>query len=335
LKSKGRAVTPYSLVGETGENVPALKHFFRCTETAGTTITDIKGGVVWSPVSVNSNDSLVFNYNGSTGTVGVLGVETGPDKPVELISGAWHTFSGTKPILVVCAARKFLDPNNTETIVPASGSEKGFARVAIGDVNNINTVNGTVYAVPQGLGIAGSPLHVACGYNNTYATATFGGKKSVRLEPNNSYMTLTGDIAEPNPTVWTGSQAYLNSFSYKFDYEGFDPERVSPAPVVAKNDVEWIFARDTVGAVNQISVYQLDTHTRWLHGVLVAPSEDTLNIPFTPNPCMRIQNLALYGYAVFEFETSLPSDWEMASLWMTQEWKRGNRVIWPNWIGVA
>lgn len=36
----------YSGVRETGENVPCLKHYFRCQETSGSTIYDSKGGLV-------------------------------------------------------------------------------------------------------------------------------------------------------------------------------------------------------------------------------------------------------------------------------------------------
>lgn len=39
-------ITPYSGVKEIGRNTQGLMHFFPCTETSGTSITDVAGGCV-------------------------------------------------------------------------------------------------------------------------------------------------------------------------------------------------------------------------------------------------------------------------------------------------
>lgn len=43
-------------------------------------------------------------------------------------------------------------------------------------------------------------------------------------------------------------------------------------------------------------------------------------------------NTSLYGFAYFFFDT-LPTDIEQAVAWMTQEWRAGNKQIYPGWKG--
>jgi hypothetical protein len=38
-----------------------------------------------------------------------------------------------------------------------------------------------------------------------------------------------------------------------------------------------------------------------------------------------------YGGAMFEFDGALPSDWQAAVEWMGENWRRGNKAIWPAW----
>jgi hypothetical protein len=86
------------------------------------------------------------------------------------------------------------------------------------------------------------------------------------------------------------------------------------------------------GGTKRLSAYDLTNRTEWIYGWTT--THDTLAASFQPNPCMKVHGWACYGYAVFEF-TTLPSDYLLASTWMAQEWKRGNRVIWPGWIGLT
>lgn len=43
---------------------------------------------------------------------------------------------------------------------------------------------------------------------------------------------------------------------------------------------------------------------------------------------------ALYGIAVFQFESAFPTDIAEAIEWMRAEWARGHKTIYPRWIGV-
>ena len=50
----------------------------------------------------------------------------------------------------------------------------------------------------------------------------------------------------------------------------------------------------------------------------------------------RADGLALYGWAAFSFTNGLPADRDTAYKWMAAEWaSRGNRYLWPGWIGTT
>lgn len=62
------------------------------------------------------------------------------------------------------------------------------------------------------------------------------------------------------------------------------------------------------------------------------------NITFASN-VMRIGTAPIllelgatrFGIALFVFENGMPSDWQDALRWMRQQWKVGNKVLWPGW----
>ena len=322
-------ITTYSNVKEAGHNVPSLKHFFRCLELSGQSWHDEAGGVVWTPS--REGLSTAVNYAGSDGTLACLGAASTGTKPVELDSGKFHTFVGTKPILVVCAARKIIDPFAT---VPADPKRNyAVSRFALGDINNLGTVSGTTFAAPAGFGLAGIPFHAALGYNSTYAAANLGGAKELRLDCSTAYMQTAGDVPEPDPTNYPfpASTPFLTEADWKLNYEGYYPYRVSPAAKLVDRDILYIFVRDPTSNLYGYSLYDLNTNTRILYADTLQNAVDSLNIAVQPNACMRVANLAVYGYAAFEFD-SLPSDWLIASKWMGSEWRIGRKYIWPDWI---
>ncbi|MEN6540825.1 MAG: hypothetical protein ABFC67_14555 [Mizugakiibacter sp.] len=307
---------------------PALKHFFRCTERSGSVIYDDAGGVEWDP-SVGGY-SLAFDAEKSLGTVACLGAVDSGSKPVELKTGQFHTFAGNLPTMFMYAARKIIDPYaQHDTSVRDLGTAA--ARFAIGDINNLGTVNGTKYASPAGIGLAGAPFHHALGSHSA---------NNVRIDCSTSYTNTTGDIAEPDayrssnlPWLWPKFLSYLD---WKFSYDAYYPYRVSQAPILLPHgpDVLVVAVRDPSVSLYSYGAYDIAGGGRLLFAEAVT-NGDTLATPFQPNPCMRIHNLALYGYAAFEFSSGLPSNWLTAAQWMGQRWMAGERVIYPKWEGLA
>ena len=141
----------------TRPHPPALKHFFRCTEQSGTTLTDIVGGCVWEPSL--GGKSLLFNQAGSLGTVATDMLQS--DAPIPLKSGSWHTFDAAKASLVVLSARVLStwDDETTDNRI----------RFALGDLNGITGL----YADHYGIGLSSSPdFHSAFGGSNALNVGT-------------------------------------------------------------------------------------------------------------------------------------------------------------------
>lgn len=337
--NKATQVTPYSHVGELGYNVPALKHFFRCLELSGTSMYDSKGGCVWD-VSVTGK-SLAFNHSGSNYSVAPVGLGIN-DPPIPLAKGNFHTFAGTKPIIALYSARMIEDALITT-------STTGATRFAIGDINNL-----LGYAAPHGLGFSNGNFHCALGWNALL------GNNQFRLEATNSaglplagrlirsnlshMIPLTGESkstpaqeAQQVIDYSTGPFSTYNMYPIQnvdnhFHYKDFDMEGTLGTPVKEVRDLLTFLVYDPVGGNSHFICADLDTGGFWTYAWGVVAN--TLTQPFTPNPCMRTSSIALYGYAVFEFDGGLPTDWQIAIPWMAQEWKRGNKVIWPGWIGL-
>lgn len=290
MKRAAKAVTPYSGVGETGANVPALKHFFRCLETTGTALTDSKGGCVLDV------PSLVFNAQNSSNTVAPRGILVASD-PVPLTTGTFHTFDPTKTVMFLVAARKIV----------AEGADADQPRFALGDVNDR-----LGYANPAGLSVSNSAK-----FHTTAGDA--GGA--------NQWRAIT-DPAFPGDAVYD-SNTGLPLTALNGNFNLVDPTNSASAAGDGQ-DIFVLLVHEPSGT-KLGAAYDITTQTKWMYGWTT--TSDTLTQAWQPNPCMRITQLAVYGAAVFEF-TTRPSDYLLASTWMAQEWKRGNRVIWPGWIGV-
>lgn len=59
------------------------------------------------------------------------------------------------------------------------------------------------------------------------------------------------------------------------------------------------------------------------------------DLVMAPADSMGGDNIAkLYGIAIFQFESSFPTDIAKAVEWMRAEWVRGNKAIYPGWRGV-
>lgn len=310
----------------------ALKHFFKCQERSGSSMVDSVGGVVFTP-SVIAGRDLAFNQNNSFGTVCPTGHGLN-DKAIPISNGTFHTFAGSKPIITLFAAR-YVDAGPV-SLAPRPESEGG-CRVAIGDINGIGTINNVSYATPAGIGLVSD--HVAMGQNsasaNTWRMSNFNyGDNTAGA---GASLFTPGYVVEPDltnypvDTMTSATTRWLEMVNFKFGYEDFHPYRVSPAPVVVQKDLLFIAVHDPVGGTKSFEIYDIDTGTLYLksHGLVYA----SLSAPFTPNPCMRVSGLALYGYQIWEFDSTLPTDWLAACQWMAKRWKlsASERVCYPAW----
>jgi len=139
---KGKTVTPASGVKETGTNVATLKHFFPCTETSGTRLTDTKGGLVWD--LAGSGFTLTFNSTLRT----IKTDSTFTDAPILLTSGTWTPITIGKHYLFMAVGRVLGDQG---------------CRVAIGDINGFIDLEQKGWGLSDG-GITGvGTFHSAIG----------------------------------------------------------------------------------------------------------------------------------------------------------------------------
>jgi len=323
LKKVAKAVTPYSLVGETGANVPALKHFFRCLETSGTTMTDSKGGVVCDFADhrgVATGYTLGFSENGSTGTVAIKGMQ-GNSVPVALKTGTWHTFGGTKAVLALCVYRLFDDPITTTY----------HARFSLGDVNFHDSYYGDNAIQYAGIGMSSGPFHC---YLGATSGAVYGGWKVEANVADSAAMMVIATDSMVAPSG-TNIKAYPDTVKITSIDEHFLYQDLSIAGgILDPHDLMTVLAYDPSGTQSYVN-YNVDTQIWNTYGYKIVNDTYANNTTWKPNDCMRATNVAVYGYALFEFENGLPSDQLLACTWMAQEWKRGNRVIWPGWVGVS
>lgn len=51
------------------------------------------------------------------------------------------------------------------------------------------------------------------------------------------------------------------------------------------------------------------------------------------NPCSRISGMAVYGAALYKFSSGvIPTDVDAGALWCGQQWSRGHRYLYPEWV---
>lgn len=315
-----KTVVPYSKVDIGGESVPALKHFFKCNETTGTTLTDSKGGVVCdvsNDLGVSTSYYLGFNQNSSDHTVAILGMASN-SAPIRLSKGAWHTFTSTKGLLALCVSRVIDDPVNTSS----------HARFSIGDVNNLRGE----YTTPTGLGFSSGPFHVAIGASTSISDPFGYWRVDASGTPPGVAITLASTEAPGTnhkvlPDVGT---PVITSIDNHFLYKDLN----ITAGVLEPHDIMELAVHMPSGT-KSLTAYDVTTRAFFTYGWTTASDTLTTMPTWQPNPCMRSNNMALYGYALFEFTNGIPSDYILACTWMAQEWKRGNKVIWPAWIGLT
>lgn len=308
MKRSAKSTTPYSAVGEIGTSVPALKHFFRCLERPGdTTMYDSKGGVVWHPYDV-AGYGLDFDVNGTSNTVCPVGIAETIPAP---ITGDWHIFDHTKACLVVVSAQVFKDPSITKTDT----------RFALGNVNTFPPYE------QGGIGLSNGPFHFVYKAGGPGTTNTWTAHASLSLIPSMTGINI-GDVGAADNTRYKkypdGTAIGSVNTTY-FEYKDLDPTLA-----FEPHDILLVGYKD----FDQSGMYkctELSTQ-EWYVYTWLAPQDNTVNTSLVVQPCMRVSNLAMYGAAIFEFD-QLPADHELACTWMAQEWKRGNRVIWPGWVG--
>lgn len=109
------------------------------------------------------------------------------------------------------------------------------------------------------------------------------------------------------------------------------------------NDVVITCVYEPGSNVTRLSIYDIDTYdwaTQSTPGAgqkiginLDTTDADDIGVNWKPGNKMRFANMQVYGAAYFEF-SSVPSDLDAAVRWMSAEWKRGNRFLYPapDWI---
>ena len=128
-------IAPASSIIETGSRTPALQHFWPCTETNGSVLTDVAGGLKWDLAGSGFN----LGFNSSLKTINCSMLES--SIPVRFKSGAFKLYDVTKQhlFMAVCRpnalARIALGDNNS-LLYTGKGSGFGLAEVhaAVGDV---------------------------------------------------------------------------------------------------------------------------------------------------------------------------------------------------------
>lgn len=92
------------------------------------------------------------------------------------------------------------------------------------------------------------------------------------------------------------------------------------------------------GTSNELTAYQAST-TVWTAPANAsgAPGDitDLGNFTHFPTFGSSVGNMDLYGLALFVFDSGIPADVKAAIAWMTAEWQRGNKAIYPGWKGLS
>lgn len=236
---------------------------------------------------------LLFNQGGTSGTVATDMLQS--DVPIPLKSGEFHTFDATKTTVIVLAGN-VLSTYDDETV-------DNRTRFALGDINNLTGL----YADHYGIGISSNPsFHIA-----------FGGTPAIGV----------AGAAQSEIDVLNPLQVYP---------VGYSTEGLPVSVLAGYYNAQDMFVRGVYHptVLPDCDAYTLDAYVDQINAPkVVTTTLCNTSTLWQPNPCLRFAKFALYGYAIFEFDT-LPSDYAIATLWMAQEWKKGNRYIWPGWIGV-
>lgn len=287
---------------------------------------DSAGGVEIDYSAGGGRCALLYDQNGSSRTVCPIGVPTS-GLPIPLSVGGWHTFQPNQTMVVMYSARYFIDPTTLLGAAPLASSTAN-SRFALGDINNLGRADGSKYVPAQGFGLAGSSFHTAIGeYNSTNTW-----KKDSYFQDTAPGATVEPDLINyPPDMIGSTTQVWLRHIGFKFAYDGFYPYR--SAPSLVQRDITTVAIYDPVGLVKRYIVY--DTNTWKVIIEAMSTPNDGFVSPITPSPCVRITNLALYGYAAFQFSSGLPNDYLVAIQWMAQRWAQGERLVYPKWMGLS
>lgn len=92
------------------------------------------------------------------------------------------------------------------------------------------------------------------------------------------------------------------------------------------------------GTSNEATKYQAST-TVWTAPVSASGSPGDItgigDVSSFVTSGAVVGNLDIYGLALFVFDSGIPADVKAAIAWMTAEWQRGNKAIYPGWKGLA
>lgn len=324
MKVPAKNIKPYSSFGETGENVPALKHFFRCLEGAGNSLFDDIGGVELD-ASLGGFTTTWDSTNHAVSWSMLIS-----SQPIANAAGEWCRIYPTNKVLVL-AVFDVLSPNSTE-----------YVRCSIGDINgHLGTT-----IVKAGLGMSGSPPH--CAFTADTSTGTRKGcYTTIATGPEVGPGAPNYDAAAFTTSLDPVDDTYASThggFVYTYDgttsntYKFINAD--SSADVVTCNYTHGATYKDLtvtptpnlydpVGGPYRDNFYEQPPV--WDLNPATGIADGTTYMQ--PNPAWRFANIRLYGYALFVFNDTLPADWQTAYKWMANQWRQGNRVIYPGWIG--
>lgn len=305
---------------------PCLKMWFPMTETAGTTITDVVGGAVYTPTTINFGitDAVRIATNSqqalTSGTFPAIGT-----KDFIVLSVYYHdsdpTFSGAtvRPEATLrfrntgttCFAT--FDGDGVELYDNAGAFQAG-TETLCGSSGNGVTTDTACHALVRnsdsvGNWLENSTWNLNGSVDNDYVTEGELFARTMRVEgygsPPNADTHGTANVGRNDLGI---SDAVINS--YNTDSDGV--ALMSP-----------ITSQSGVGNISG-----------GMPGVWVSTGQ-AIDIA-TPNTLQVGLGLAAhihyYGIAIFVFDDGLPSDFKEALRWMKDQWVAGNKVIWPNWI---
>ena len=297
------------------------KMFFPCTESNGTTITDVVGGVQLTTDAVITStvaDTSYFTvYNAGAGVIPSAGTipDVGTDSFI-LFGFAKVSDSIGRGQLVVRIGD--MDKNNDSKFYQFADGDATDARdtsttpdtIIVGTETNIGTL-------PEGLEACaairdgdswGTWIHndPVPGIDNDYVANgdMFLRRSDVALRGGN------GEIGEIQPDARISRNDYgltLNSLEYDW-WHGLDT--YEPGFGAMEDSAPGLWS--------------------YINPATAMPYENRIQISIS-----GISANHWYGLALFQFSDGLPSDYKEALRWMKAQWQAGNKTIWPDWISVA
>lgn len=289
---------------------PCCKLWFPCTETSGTYIDDLAGGVRLTPSTIGfgTSNAVSIDHPQAAPTIGSLpSVSTGQDFIL------FGVFSSSNSIGRFSAR-----------IALVQSSDGALYQIADGDATGVRKAGGTVYYVGSETNIGVAPGGEIGSIAAVRSGDSFGTWMQNQLPAgmNNDYI-VNGNIflrysnaaargdGDPQAGPYTG---VINKNEYGVDTTNWGDGTLQLSPNPALGYIEdsvpgcWVRIDDPsfpMPIADQIRI-----------GSGISPSH-------------------WYGIALFAFADGLPSDFKQALRWMREQWITGNKVLWPGWCTVS